>query len=329
MIFKDKTIFLNGGAGFMGSFLVEKLSEDNQLIVYDNFSAAIVDDTWLSQFPNTTVVHGDMREKEKITEAMKGSDVVINLAAAHIRLSLTKPIEVHDVNTTGILTSLMAAKHVGVKRFIYVSSSEIYGSATTKVLTETDSKDPTTVYGVSKYMGELYTEYFHAHEGLPTTIVRLFNTYGPRAHFEEVYGEVIPRMCIRALAGQTPLIFGSGEQTRDFTYITDTIAGLLLASQEDTLVGDVINIAYGEEVSIKRIAESICTNAGLTSGPRFLADRPNDVMRHAANTKKAQQLLGWKPEVSIEDGIRTYMTWLKKTYPNPKELLTKIPERNW
>jgi UDP-glucose 4-epimerase len=322
MNFKDTTIFLNGGAGFMGSHLIEKLSQDNKLIIYDNFSAAIVDKQWIKKFPNTSVIEGDIRDEEKITEAMNGSHTVLNLAAAHIRISLTNPKEVHEVNTTGILTSLKAAKKVGVKRFIYVSSSEIYGSATEKLLQEESPKDPTTVYGVS-------TQYFHRHENLSTMIIRLFNTYGPRAHFEEFYGEVIPRMCVRALAGQAPLIFGNGEQTRDFTYITDTIHGLLLASQDDRLVGDVVNIAYGEEVSIKRVVTAICRATKLSEKPKFLDARPNDVLRHAANTRKAKKLLGWNPQVSIEDGITMYVDWLKNIYKNPTQLLNKIPEKNW
>lgn len=329
MILQDKHIFLNGGAGFMGSHLVEKLSKENFITVYDNFSAAVFSEIELKKFPNVRVINGDMRDEPKITEAMNGNSIVINLAAAHIRLSLSKPIEVHDVNTTGILTALKAAKKVGVERYIYVSSSEIYGSAKGKLISEADTKDPTTVYGVSKYIGELYTEYFHRHEGLPTMVIRLFNTYGPRAHFEDVYGEFIPRTAVRALCGQPPLIFGSGEQTRDFTYITDTIRGIILATSSDTLLGDVVNIAYGQEVSIKQVADAICKETGILSGPTVLPARPNDVMRHAADTAKAKKLLGWHAEVRIEEGIKQYINWLKKTYPDPQKLLEMIPEKNW
>jgi len=329
MILKNKTIFLTGGAGFMGSHLIETLSPNNKLVIFDNFSAAVVSEEWCKKFPHISVHTGDMREEAKLTDAMQGSDIVINLAAAHIRLSLSKPVEVHEINTTGILSSLRAAKKAGVKQFVYISSSEIYGSATKPLLAEDHPKDPTTVYGVSKYVGELYTNYFHRHEGLPTQVIRLFNTYGPRAHFEDVYGEVIPRLCVRALAGLPPLIFGSGKQTRDFTYITDTIHGMIAAIQEDSLLGDTINIAYGKEIAITTIAEAICKQTGLSQGPTYLHARPNDVLRHAADTSKAQRILKWKPEVKVEDGIANFIAWLKQTYPHPKQLLNTIPEKNW
>jgi len=143
-----------------------------------------------------------------------------------------------------------------------------------------------------------------------------------------VNGEVIPRMCVRALAGEAPLIFGTGEQTRDFTYISDTIKGILLASEHDALLGDVVNIAYGQEVSILQVAQAICKATGIKT-PVTLPARPNDVMRHAADTTKAKKLLGWKPEIDVDHGIHSYVAWLKKTYPDPKSLLNRIPEKNW
>ncbi|MCX8008781.1 MAG: GDP-mannose 4,6-dehydratase [Patescibacteria group bacterium] len=327
MILKNLSIFLNGGAGFIGSHLAEMLAKDNRVTAYDNFSSAVLTDEILKTIPNVTFVRGDMRDKETISRAMRGHDVVIHLAAAHIRLSLSNPHEVHDVNTTGVLTTLLAAKQNRIQRFIYLSSSEIYGSAKNPLIREDDPKDPTTVYGVSKYIGELYTQYFHRHEGLPSMIIRLFNTYGPRAHFEDVYGEVIPRMCVRALCGEPPIIFGTGEQTRDFTYITDTIDGIIKASSEDSLLGDVVNIAYGQEVSIKHVAEAIKNETGVS--PVYRPARPHDVVRHAADTTKAKNVLQWNPKINIAEGIKRYLSWLKNTYPDPKALLSRVPEKNW
>jgi len=328
MTLTNTSIFLPGGAGFMGSHLVELLSKNNQVTVYDNMTSPTVNELWFSKFPNVTFINGDIRDENKLTQAMQGAKVVIHLAVAHVRFSLSHPLEVHDVNATGTLVSLRSAKNAQVERFVYVSSSEIYGSATEPLLYEDHPKDPTTVYGVSKYVGELYTNYFYAHEGLSTQVVRLFNTYGPRAHFEQVFGEVIPRMCIRALAGKPPVIFGTGQQTRDFTFITDSMAGLMQAASSSQLVGKTINIAYGREITLSQVADIICKKTGY-DGPLIAPARPHDVMRHAADTTQAKQLLGWNPKVDIEKGISQYIDWLKKEYPDPAYLLNQIPDTNW
>ncbi len=311
----------------MGSHLTEALSKDNNITIYDNFSSSVVSEESLRAMPNVSIVRGDIRDEQTLADAMHGHDIVIHLAAAHIRLSLSDPKTVHEINATGTLNAILAAKQTTVKRFVHISSSEIYGTAKHTLIQEDDLKDPTTVYGVSKYIGELYTLYAHRHEGLPSMVIRLFNTYGPRAHWNDVFGEVIPRMCVRALCGKPPIIFGDGEQTRDFTYITDTIHGIMLASSEDRLLGDVVNIAYGQEVSIHTVAEAIKKETGVA--PIYLPARPHDVRRHAADTTKAKRMLGWNPRIDIHTGIRQYLAWLRQTYPDPNELLPHVPEQNW
>jgi UDP-glucose 4-epimerase len=194
---------------------------------------------------------------------------------------------------------------------------------------ETDPLEPTTVYGMSKYMGELYVKQFNDRFALPSIIVRPFNTYGPRSHFDGVYGEVIPRFVIRALNGKQPLIFGSGRQTRDFTYVADTVSGIIHASQSDKLLGNCVNIAYGREVSILHIAKTICKQSSIPFQPIMKPKRPNDVARHAANITKAHKVLGWQPGVEIKDGLALYIDWVKKTYPNPEKLLKLVPDTNW
>ena len=188
---------------------------------------------------------------------------------------------------------------------------------------------PTTVYGMSKYIGELYTKQYNDLFGLPTIIVRPFNTYGPRSHFNDVYGEVIPRFVIRALNGKQPLIFGSGRQTRDFTYVTDTIDGILKAAQSDKLLGQAINIAYGQEISILEIAETICKEIGLPFKPITKPARPNDVLKHFADIQKARKILFYEPKVTIAEGLKKYIAWVKHTYPDPKKLMKLVPDTNW
>ncbi len=322
MKLQNKTILVTGGAGFIGGHFVETVSKKNNVIVYDNFSSSVFS-------PTAKVIKGDVLDTKKLEKAMRGVDLVFHFSAACVRLSLSDEQFVHQVNATGALSALLAAKKTGVKRFIYISSSEVYGTSLKGKMSENHPISPTTVYGMSKYMGELYTKHFHDHQGLPTLIVRPFNTYGPRSHFEGVYGEVIPRFVVRALNGKQPLIFGNGKQTRDFTYVSDTVAGIIKASQSDKLLGQAVNIARGEEVTILDIAKYICKEVGLPFKPFMKPARPNDVMRHYADITKAKKILSFRPEISIAQGIKTYVAWVKQAYPNPKSLLEKMPDINW
>lgn len=319
MTLKGKTILVTGGAGFIGSHLVEALEKDNRVVVYDNFSSSVV----------SVGARRDILDEKKLTAAMKGVDIVFHLAVACVRLSLSEESFVHNVNATGTLSVLIAAKKSGVKRFIYISSSEVYGTAIGEKINESHPISPTTIYGMSKYIGELYTRQYNDLFGLPTIIIRPFNTYGPRSHFNGVYGEVIPRFVIRALNGKQPLIFGSGLQTRDFTYISDTVNGIIKASQSDKLFGQAVNIAYGQEISILEIAEIICKEIGLPFKPIMKPARPNDVLKHFADIQKARKILSYKPRVIITEGLKKYITWVKKTYPDPNKLMSLVPNTNW
>jgi UDP-glucose 4-epimerase len=332
MTLKGKTIMVTGGAGFIGSHLVRTLAKTNSIVVFDNFASSVIslrDLRNLDYVDPLRVIDGDILDQGKLKKAMKGVDVVFHFAVACVRLSLSDELHVHNVNATGTLTALLAAKKAGVGRFIYISSSEVYGTAKHDLIDESHSLMPTTIYGMSKYVGELYAKNMYEAFGLPTIIVRPFNTYGPNSHFEGVYGEVIPRFVVRALNGKQPLIFGSGKQTRDFTYVTDTVDGIIKASQSDTLLGSCVNIAHGHEVSVYEIARTICELTGLPFKPVMKPARPNDVARHAAHIGKAQRILAYKPQISIKEGLASYIAWVRQTYPNPKKLMKLIPDINW
>ncbi len=329
MKLSNTKVLVTGGAGFIGGHFVETIAPRNRVIVYDDFSSSVISLRHLNNVRNVRVIKDDILNRKGLETAMRSVDIVFHFAVACVRLSLSDERYVHDVNATGTLNTLLAAKKAGVKRFVYISSSEVYGSAQKPKISETHPINPTTVYGMSKYVGELYTKHFNDHQGLPTMVVRPFNTYGPRSHFEGVYGEVIPRFTIRALNGKQPLIFGSGKQTRDFTYVTDTVAGIIQAAQSDRLLGTAVNIARGQEVTISDIAKHICTGVGLPHRPLMKPARPNDVMRHYADITKAKKLLSYKPAVPIAEGLKKYIEWVKQTYPNPKKLLKQIPDTNW
>ncbi len=322
------SICITGGAGFIGSHLALTLSSGNTVTVVDNFTSNVRKKSQLTT-QGVSVITGDVNDVSLLARAFKNIDIVYHLAVAGVRKSLSLPVAVHETNATGTLNALIAAQTAGVKRFIYISSSEVYGSSKTRTMKETHAIDPTTVYGMSKYVGELYTQHFHDHRRMETVRIRPFNSYGPWSHFEGVYGEVIPRFVTMALSGTSLTVFGSGEQTRDFTYITDTVDGLVRAGLSDKLIGDVINIARGEEVSIRNIAEKIIRLTGSTHTPTYLPPRPHDVMRHSADISKAKRVLGYRPSVSIDEGLARYVEWVRTNYPNTKALLKKLPERNW
>jgi UDP-glucose 4-epimerase len=189
-------------------------------------------------------------------------DIIYHLAAACLRTSISEPEMVHEVNATGSLHICQAALFNHVPRLIYVSSSEVYGTAKLGRISEKHPLEPTTPYAASKLAGELYARSFYLTHQLPVIVVRPFNTYGPREHFAGMHGEVIPRFIARVANLLPPVIFGDGKQTRDFTYISDTVAGIVLASQCDGLIGDVINIARGREVSINEIARIVLQEFG-------------------------------------------------------------------
>ncbi len=252
------------------------------------------------------------------------------MAVGCLRLSISDPELIHEVNATGTLNLCQSALENGVERFVYVSSSEAYGSAQKVPMSEDHPLEPTTPYGASKAAGELYAKSFYYTYNLPIIIVRPFNTYGPREHFEGPYGEVIPRFVIRAMNDLPPIIFGDGEQTRDFTYVSDTVNGIILASQQESLIGDCINIAYGQEIKIKRIAEIVLNLLGKAElRPEHTKRRPGDVLRHYADISKAKTLLGFEPKIGIEEGIKEYIEWIANRNIDPREYLKKHEIFNW
>lgn len=331
MKIKDKKILITGGAGFIGSHLVDALSKDNHIIVIDNFSSGKREN--LSQHlqnQKVEIIEGDIRDKTLLVNVTKNIDILYHLAVQCLRVSIRDPEINHEVNATGTLNLCMASQKNNIKRFIYISSSEVYGTAKDIPMSEDHPLEPTTVYGASKLAGELYASAYYRTYGLQSMIIRPFNTYGPRAHFEGLYGEVIPKFILRVFSDMPPLIFGDGTQTRDFTYISDTVKGIIMASECDAIIGQTVNIARGQEISINELAAIIMRTLGKESlKPRYEQKRPGDVMRHYADVSKAERQFGFKPEIDIEKGIRLYANWFKSNNYDPSELLKQDIVFNW
>jgi UDP-glucose 4-epimerase len=323
---------VTGGAGFIGSHLVDHLvAEDWAVTILDDFSTGTRANLSEAQSRgDVRIAQGSILDPRAIEAAMAGSDVVFHLAVQCVRRSLGEPLHNHEVNATGTLNVLEVARRRRVRRFIYCSSSEVYGNCGCEPLVETATVcEPATVYGAAKLAGEHYAKAYWQTYGLPTIVVRPFNTYGPREHTSGDLAEVIPRFVIRVLNGLPPVIFGTGENGRDFTYVTETARGIALAASCDALVGRAVNIAYGEMVTVRQVAEAIarlCGRPGLR--PRFIEPRPGDVRALQADTRLAREILGFAAEVGLEDGLRRYIDWFRVAHPDPAALL-EDDIRNW
>ncbi len=325
-------VVVTGGAGFIGSALVRLLLAAGATVrVVDNLVngkrenlAEVADQDGL------TLYEADIRDADAMRDILRGSDLVYNLACLGVRHSIHSPHENHEVNATATLQLLSAARELGVGRFIYVSTSEVYGTARTVPMSEDHPTFPHTVYGGSKLAGESYTRAFHETYEYSTVVVRPFNAYGPRSHHEGDSGEVIPRFMLRCMVGKPLVIFGDGTQTRDFTYVEDTARGILLAGTHDDAIGRTLNLGSGYEIAIADLAETVKRVCGRPEA-RVIHEsaRPGDVLRLYADSRIAGELLGFEPQVSLEEGLQRLKAWYEGQPATPEDLLRAESLRNW
>lgn len=306
---------VTGGAGFIGSHLVDRLVEaGHEVVVLDDFSSGEMENLKDAVASGRVrVVRGSVLDRGSVEEAISGCSRVFHLAVQCVRRSIGLPIENHDVNATGTLHVLDAARRHRVERFLYCSSSEVYGNASTGVLDEDAARcSPVTVYGAAKLAGEHYALVYWRTYRLPTIIVRPFNAFGPREHDRGDLAEVIPRFVARVLNGKAPVIFGGGNQARDFTYVTETARGLDEAMACDALIGDVVNLGHGRAIRIKEVAAAVlrlCARNDLAV--EHLPARPGDVHVLTAGTRKARELFGFSPQIGFDDGLARYLEWFR------------------
>ncbi|MCE9628389.1 MAG: NAD-dependent epimerase/dehydratase family protein [Candidatus Vogelbacteria bacterium] len=291
----SKKILVSGGAGFIGAHLVRALLKDgHQVVVVDNLSTGKKE-----RIPDGVSFHlVDITDLDSLKPLLVGVEAVFHLAALpRVSFSIDHPIESNEANVKGTLNLLVSAKDAGVKIFVYSASSSAYGDQDILPLVETMPARPKSPYGLQKYIGELYAKTFTEIYGLPTVCLRYFNVYGPGDSAEASYPLVITKFIKQRQNNEPLTICGSGEQTRDFTHVTDIVrANLLCLDNLKIGRGEVVNIGAGNNQSVKRIAE-------LVGGPvEFLPARlePKDTK---ADNSKAKELLGWEPQVSIEEGI--------------------------
>ena len=330
-------VVVTGGAGFIGSELVRQLAARGERVtVVDNLVNGKRENIVDVLSPHVQLMVTDIRDLEVLTPLLLEAKTVYHLACLGVRHSVHSPHENHEVNATASLQLLSAARHADVPRFVYVSSSEVYGGvrwAPTirwEQMTEDHPAFPCTVYGGSKLAGECYARAFYRTYGYPTVVVRPFNTYGPRSHHEGDSGEVIPKFLLRCLAGRPMVVFGDGTQSRDFTYVSDTAHGILLAGEHPSAVGETINIGSGSEVTVNDLVKHVALEVGrLDATVEYDRPRPGDVSRLVADVARARTQLGYEPKVSLSEGLQRLLQWYRDQNKSPEELLEQEVVRNW
>jgi len=302
---------VTGGAGFIGSHLCNKLIKNNyEVIAYDDLSNG----SGVKNLSKTVrLIKGDILDRSKLNDVCKKVQVVFHLAVKPLVMSFTKPEELVRVNDFG--TYLVAKTCVELRlKLVHVSSSEAYGSAISLPMKEKHPLLPSTIYASSKAASELYVRGFAHTDGLKMVIIRPFNSYGEFMR-NDVYGAVFPKFFERLSKGKICSITGTGRQTRDFTYVEDICEGIILADQTKQAICDTFNIAQGKETSINNIARLMTTKFNKKTGKKisikfvYTKSRPGDVMRHLADISHAKKVLGYKPKVSIEEGLNKFLEW--------------------
>jgi UDP-glucose 4-epimerase len=329
---RNVNVLVTGGAGFIGSEVVHQLVEQGATVTVVDSLANGKRENLAGLSPSRVHLEvTDIRDTDRMRALLAKAELVLHLACFGVRHSIHSPIENHEVNATGTLCLLELARQSGtVRRFVYVSSSEVYGTAQSVPMNEQHLARPMTVYGASKLAGDRYSDAYWCTYKFPTVIVRPFNAFGPRCHHEGDCGEVIPKFMIRAMAGRSLIVHGDGTQTRDFTYVADTARGILLAAATDKAVGNTINLGHGEEISINELALTVGAvvrrnDIQIQHGP----SRPGDVLRLYADNRKAAELLGFVPQISLLEGLHRLKAWYESSGRTPEALLADEQETNW
>lgn len=313
-------ILITGGAGFIGSNLTEYfLSKNYEVVCLDNFATghlhnitAFLDNT------NYQLIEGDIRNLEDCHKAVAGVDFILHQAAlGSVPRSINDPITTNDVNVTGFLNMLVAAKDAKVKRFVYAASSSTYGDSENLPKVEEVIGKPLSPYAITKYVNELYADIFSKTYGLETIGLRYFNVFGRRQDPNGAYAAVIPLFVKKFMNYESPVINGDGNYSRDFTYIDNVVQmnELAILTQNNEAINTVYNTAYGDRTTLKELInllkdklsklDSKIANVSIVHGP----NRAGDIPHSLASIEKAKTLLGYNPQFSIEEGLDQAVTW--------------------
>jgi len=305
---------ITGGAGFIGSNLAEQLVTQGKAVrIFDDFSTGRRENIAALTGP-AEIVAGSLCDLSAITKAAAGVRYVIHMGAMpSVPLSVQNPTATHAANITGTLNVLIAARDAGVKRLVFSSSSSVYGESPTLPKREEMIPSPLSPYATHKITGEYYCRNFQQLFGLETVALRYFNVFGPRQNPASQYAAVIPRFITAILKGESPTIFGDGQQTRDFSHVQNVIeANLAACAAGPAACGESFNVACGGRISLLDLVATINAICGKNVRPKFEPARPGDIKDSQAAIDKAARLLGWKPSVDFRAGIEKAVAWYRQ-----------------
>jgi nucleoside-diphosphate-sugar epimerase len=305
---------VTGGAGFIGSNTVDELvRRGHSVVVLDDFSSSKEDN--LAEIRNKiTFIKGSITDIEVVRKAMHEAEFVLHLAArTSVPRSVKDPIETNKINIDGTLNVLVAAKELKVKRVVFAASSSAYGETPTLPKVETMQPQPISPYGVTKFVGELYGQTFGRCYGLENVALRYFNIFGPRQDPSSPYSGVLAKFCTAFLEDVQPLVFGDGEQTRDFTYVENAVQANLLACEAPNVSGKVFNIGVGGRVSLNGVLRELGKITGKTLEAKYEPPRDGDIRDSQADISQAKEFLGYDPQVSFEEGLARTFEWYRAT----------------
>jgi nucleoside-diphosphate-sugar epimerase len=304
---------VTGGAGFIGSHLVEGLlARDYKVRVLDNFATGKRENL-ASVLTQIELLEGSVANLTTARSAMRNVDVVFHQAALpSVPRSVKNPLESNEVNITGTLNILLAARDAGVKRVVYAASSAAYGNQPTLPKVETMTPDPLSPYAIGKLAGEMYARAFTQLYGLSTTSLRYFNVFGPRQDPTTQYAGVIAKFMTCAIEGKPYPVYGDGEQSRDFTYVENVVNANILAAERPIEGAPLINIAYGERTTLNQIIRLLNELTGQNLPAQYGPERAGDVRHSHADVALAGKLLGYEPMVNVREGLKRTLEWYRK-----------------
>jgi nucleoside-diphosphate-sugar epimerase len=312
---------VTGGAGFIGSHIVQALMKKGARVrVLDNFSSGKMENL-SAAIHQIELIQGDVRDLKLCHQAVESVEYVIHLAALHeVPRSVEQPLETHEVNVTGTLNVLLSARDAGVRRFVYASSSAVYGDS--PILPRSEDMVPVPIsspYAVSKLTGEYYCQLFSKLYDLDTVSLRYFNVYGPRQDSASHYAGVIPKFISALLSDAAPTIYGDGEQTRDFLYIADCVTATLAACHGPAPSGSVLNVGTGQPTTVNQLCALIQGILHRRIPPHFDSPQPGDIRDDYADIEKAKCLLSYQPQWDIQRGLAETVGWYftQNRHPGP------------